>query len=643
VLQNVHDNYEIDIFKNIISFCEELIKVPFLGENKSYYKVIADHLRSIIFLIADGIMPSNEGRGYVLRRIIRRAIRYVHFLGYKDLLLSKTAPYVISLMADAYPELKRAENLIMSVIEQEEIKFLETIDRGIKFLDQQITASSSKVFSGEAAFKLYDTYGFPLDITADILKSHQITIDYEQFDAKMLEQKQRAKQHWLGSGDNKIGQLWFDIYQEFGATEFLGYQEHTAEGKVLALLVDGEKRESYNVLNQKFYIITNQTCFYGESGGQMGDIGYIESANVKIKIVDTKKFLGKIIVHEGIIESGSISAFDNVVLAIDEDYRQSLRIYHTATHLLHSALHKVLGEHVTQKGSLVAANRLRFDFNHNQALTQAQISAIENMVNKAILSNAELKTQVLSYENALSEGAIGLFGEKYEEDVRVVTIYNHQNSDIISKELCGGTHAKSTGDLGSFKIVGEFGIASGIRRIEAVVGIDALKLAQSNDMLILNIASKLKSNKNAEDIEQKIEDLISTKKKLEQDLSNLLVSGAMVADSMFEGERGQGARIFYHIFDNYDAKSLKKAAELFLNNNNSNAIVIYGNKQGGSLSIIVNVGKLICAHTKAIDIAKKIANLYDSKSCGGNDSFAQISMANTHNIDGLKADLLSAI
>jgi len=643
VLQNVHDNYEIDIFQNIINFCETLIKVPASGKNMPYYKVIADHLRAIIFLIADSVMPSNEGRGYVLRRIIRRAIRYVHFLGYKDLLLYQASSYVISLMESAYPELKRAESLILSIIQQEEIKFLETIDRGIKFLDQQISASSSKVFSGVDAFKLYDTYGFPLDITADILKSHKIEIDYAQFDAKMLEQKQRAKQHWLGSGDSKIGQLWFDIYQNYGATEFLGYEQNIAEGKVIALIANGSIVNEYNVIQQKFYIITNQTCFYGESGGQMGDIGYIESAHGKIKITDTKKFLGTVIAHEGILESGNITVGDNVTLTIDVNYRQSLRINHTATHLLHNALHQVLGSHVTQKGSLVSANKLRFDFNHHSALSEEQLLEIENIVNKVILQNIELSTQILPYEKALSQGAIGLFGEKYEEDVRVVTIQSNIDSYIWSKELCGGTHAKHTGDLGSFKIISEFGVASGIRRIEALVGLDAFNLAQNNDLLINKIASKLKSNKNSEDISQKIDDLILTKKKLEQDLSNLLISGAMVKESMFQlNVTNVDPKIFFHIFDNYDAKALKKAAELFLNTN-PNSIVIYGNKQQANLSIMINIGKVTSEKTKAIVIAQQIAQLYTCKSCGGNEVFAQLSMANIQDLEGLKRTILSCI
>jgi alanyl-tRNA synthetase len=466
VLQNVHDNYDIDLFKEIISTSEELTKTKAMGDAKFSHRVIADHLRSSCFLIADGVMPSNEGRGYVLRRIMRRAMRHAHILGAKEPLMYRMLPTLISQMGDAYPELKRSEDFISDILRQEEERFKTTLDRGLKLLaEESSNLTSGATLSGEIAFKLYDTYGFPVDLTEDILKSRNIGINVEEFQAKMDEQKERARKAWSGSGELKTDDLWFKLQAKHGATEFIGYSQMEAQGNVLELVQENKTIDTISIKNAEFILLTNQTPFYGESGGQMGDIGTISSDNSKIRVIDTRKYLGNIHAHLCILEEGSIKLGDIITLKIDTEYRDDLRSNHSATHILHAVLREVLGTHITQKGSLVANDRLRFDISHPHAITDEQKTIIEDKVNAIIRKNSEVKTVLMSTEDAIEKGAMALFGEKYDSEVRVVSM-----GVDYSVELCGGTHVKHTGDIGSFKILSESAIAAGVRRIEAITG-----------------------------------------------------------------------------------------------------------------------------------------------------------------------------
>ncbi len=635
VLQGVNDNYEIDLFRNIIEFCESLTSVKRNEKNSSYYKVIADHLRSIIFLLADGVMPSNEGRGYVLRRIIRRAVKYLYYLGCKDPLLFIAAPFVISQMHDYYPEIKRAESLIVSVLQQEEISFFETIDRGMKFLYQEIDTtknSKAKYFSGQAAFKLYDTFGFPLDLTLDIAKENGLDLDQDAFNVKMQEQKLKSQENWLGSGENKIEKLWFDLYTKFGATEFLGYKENKIDTKLLALIFDGVLQNNSTTVGQNIILVTNTTCFYGQSGGQEGDIGYITSATGRAKIIDCTKQLNKVITHIGIIESGYFEVGQDVVAEIDIKNRESLKIYHTATHLLHEALRKILGDHISQRGSLVANNRLRFDFNHYQAVTQEEIILIENLVNDVIRQNIELDTEISSYKKALESGAIGLFGEKYEEEVRVVTIGDSKDKTIIlSKELCGGTHVNLTGDIGIFKIISEASVASGTRRIEALCGSDALEYMRKKDQLVNIIAQKLKVSTKQEDLLNKINELSEQNKQLEKQLFAFLVDNAAVTSELLITNKSfeLNAKLFFKIYSNYDLKALRKAMELAIKKHN-NCIIVYVNRVGDKIIVIVAVSSDLENKINAVGFAKKISQIIRDNTLTnnninivGSDNFAQ--------------------
>ncbi|MFP3035054.1 MAG: alanine--tRNA ligase, partial [Candidatus Tisiphia sp.] len=410
VLQNVYDNYDIDLFKEIIAYTESIVKVKVEGEAKFSYRVIADHLRACAFLINDGVMPSNEGRGYVLRRIMRRSMKHAHILGSSEPLMHRLLPKLVDIMGTTYPELKRAEAFTRSILEQEELRFKATLERGLKLLDDETQhLNKNSELSGEIAFKLYDTYGFPLDLTEDILKSKQISVDLDSFNNKMQEQKERARKAWLGSNESKTDKIWFDIKGELGSTEFLGYSLDKAEGKILALIQDNKLVNNIETSEEQFILISNQTPFYGESGGQMGDRGFIKSAGNKIKVVNTLKYLGSIIAHICVLQEGTaIQVGDNADFAIDVKYRKNLRIHHSATHILHTVLHEVLGKHVTQKGSLVVHDRLRFDISHMTPLTKQEVILIEDKVNQIITDNFKVTTTLMSTDEAIKAGAMAL-------------------------------------------------------------------------------------------------------------------------------------------------------------------------------------------------------------------------------------------
>ncbi|WP_341758268.1 alanine--tRNA ligase [Candidatus Tisiphia endosymbiont of Ditula angustiorana] len=619
VLQNVYDNYDIDLFKEIIAYTESIVKVKVEGEAKFSYRVIADHLRACAFLISDGVMPSNEGRGYVLRRIMRRSMRHAHILGSNEPLMHRLLPKLVDLMGATYPELKRAEAFTRSILEQEELRFKATLERGLKLLDDETKQlSKNSQLSGEIAFKLYDTYGFPIDLTEDILKSKQISVDLDSFNNRMQEQKERARKAWLGSNESQIDQIWFDIKGEFGSTEFLGYSLDKAEGKILALIKDNKLVNSIETSEEQFILISNQTPFYGESGGQMGDIGFIRSAGNKIKVVNTLKHLGSIIAHICVLQEGTaIQVGDNADFAIDVKYRKNLRIHHSATHILHAVLHEVLGKHVTQKGSLVAHDRLRFDISHMTALTKQEIILIEDKVNQIITDNFKVTTTLMSTDEAIKVGAMALFGEKYDSEVRVVAMSN-------SLELCGGTHVNRTGDIGIFKITSESAIAAGIRRIEAVCGEFALKLIRQNDTVIDDLSSTLKIGKN--EITDKVNNLIASKKQLEDKLVATQVSmlDLNIEQIAKESIHVSGINFVYKLVQNLDTKILRLSAQQIADKSDNLVIVYIGMPDlQGKLSITIAVSKEISNKVHAGNLAKEVSVFLGGSGGGGQANIAQ--------------------
>lgn len=603
ILQNVHNNYDIDLFKNIINSASEIIRVKPEGDKLTSYRVIADHLRSSSFLIADGVMPSNEGRGYVLRRIMRRAMRHVHHLGYKEPLMHQMLMPLINEMGQAYPELIRAQNLIADVLLQEEIRFKQTLDKGLKLLDEELVdLKQGDSLKGEVAFKLYDTYGFPLDLTQDILKSKEIGVDIKAFNEHMLEQKTRARAAWAGSGEQATSEVWFDLYQKHGATDFLGYQNTEAQAIILDI-INGSQGEQI--------IVTNQTPFYGESGGQMGDIGIIsDSKNNVFKVTDTKKLLGKI--HGHYVQNSSLKIGDEVTLKIDIEYRNNLRIHHSATHLLHLALRQVLGEHLTQKGSLVAFDRLRFDFSHNKALTIEEIAKVEKLVNDSIRRNNQTNTQLMSTEQAISSGAMALFGEKYDDEVRVVSL-----GDSI--ELCGGTHVKHAGDIGLIKIISESAIAAGVRRIEAVCGEFACNYMNAQEKQLVEISTILKSPK--ADVIEKVSSLVKDKKQLEDEIGELKKK-ILILDPNIKTTQFGKITLIEKFIEGFEVKDLRNFVD-HLRKTKPNSVIIAGSKFEGKTSLLVAVHENLLPLISAADLVRGCNEAAGGQGGGGKAELAQ--------------------
>ncbi|MDC0855587.1 alanine--tRNA ligase [Candidatus Pelagibacter sp.] len=465
LLQGTHDNYQTDHFKKLIDSISNVTQVNQAENNISSFRVIADHLRASSFLLAEGVLPSNEGRGYVLRRIMRRGMRHSHLLGSKEPIFYKIFDSLKSEMSENYPELKRSQSLIKETLKMEEEKFLVLLDRGIKILNEEIS-KIDKVLPGEVAFKLYDTYGFPLDLTEDILKNKSLKVDHNKFDSLMIKSKELAKKNWKGSGDSSEEAIWFSIKDKTGATEFLGYESNQSEGMILNLLKDNKEVKSLSI-NDKGVIITNQTPFYGESGGQLGDKGSIVSGNSIFEVEDTQKKLGDLFVHFGSVKSGNMKIKDVVEMKIDIERRENLKAYHSATHLLHESLRRTLGKHVMQKGSLVAPDRLRFDFSHMKPITSEELEKIDKLVNEYIEAKTEVTTRIMTPKAAIDKGALAFFGEKYGDEVRVVSM-GKEKKTYFSTELCGGTHVQNIGDIGKFRTISQSSIAAGVRRVEAL-------------------------------------------------------------------------------------------------------------------------------------------------------------------------------
>ena len=640
LLQGTHDNYETDHFKKIISATAEVVKKKPDQKNLSSFRVIADHLRASSFLIAEGVLPSNEGRGYVLRRIMRRGMRHSHLLGSKEPIFFNIFKTLMEEMSGNYPELKRAEALIKETLKMEEEKFLVLLDRGMKILDEEVT-KIDKVLPGEVAFKLYDTYGFPLDLTQDILKNKSLQIDNKKFDDLMNQSRELAKKNWKGSGDSAIDDIWFAIRDKLGATEFLGYETDQAEGIIQSLLKNNEQVEKLKTGDEGM-IILNQTPFYGESGGQVGDTGEIISSNFKFKVLDVQKKLGDLFVHYGKVISGEVKINESVELKIDIDRRENIRAYHSATHLLHESLRRVLGTHVTQKGSLVEANRLRFDFSHMKPITPDEIDKIEKFVNSMVDNKSDVKTRLMTPKEAVDNGALALFGEKYGEEVRVLSMGDEKNR-YFSTELCGGTHVRNTGDIGKFKIVSQASIAAGVRRVEALRDKqleDYFKnkeklldlSAQKNEEIINDLSGKIVGLGGKPNIDKK--NPTETIKELTKQLDVLTV-GSILQDktkNIISDIEVKGIKVRLQKILGLPPKELRKLVDKGKKDLGEGIVIIFAIKDD-KIGLAVGVTDKLIKKYNAVDFAKIGSETIGGKGGGGRPDFAQAGGIESSKID----------
>ena len=599
VMQGTNDNYEIDLFKKLIDHSIEITK----KNNKeliSSHRVIADHLRSSSFLIADGVLPSNEGRGYVLRRIMRRAMRHIQLLGYNDAMLSDLFTTLSNEMSSAYPELRRAENLIRETLNYEEIKFKDLLLRGMKQLEEELKPhQDGQIFSGSKAFKLYDTYGFPLDLTQDILRSKNIEVDIKGFEQSLEDQKTRARSSWSGSGDKSTEKIWFNLSNKLNKTEFIGYENNVSQAEVLSIISNGTEVDQISK-DQQGYIILNQSVFYAESGGQIGDIGYIRCGESNFKVTDTQK-KENLIIHDGIVSDGVFKIADVVELEIDINRRSSCRSYHSATHILHQALRDTLGDHVSQKGSLVSYDRLRFDFSHHKSLSEGEIKNIEGIVNNIIDSNFNVETKLMKSEDAINSGALALFGEKYDDEVRVLSIGDN-NSSPYSVELCGGTHVEKTSEIESFKIISESSAASGIRRIEALRG---------NDLIIYN---ETRSKQIESDLE---------KKKITEDTKKNNLEKIKKLSQNIQEKIKDGETLVVETCNNLKTKDLRSIVDQCKSQFVKNGVIIVGAINDSKISFLVGVTDELSNYLSASDVALYAAKITNGKGGGGRKDFAQ--------------------
>lgn len=620
VMMGTNDNYETDVLKGLINAAAGTAGVEPYGEFKTSLRIIADHLRSSCFLIADGVLPSNEGRGYVLRRIMRRAMRHAHMMGCQEPLMWQLVPALSRYMGDVFPELNRAEALITETLRLEETRFKETLGRGLKLLDMETDKlAENGVLSGDVAFRLYDTYGFPLDLTQDVLRSKRMTVDTQGFQDAMERQKAEARKAWAGSGEAATDAVWFEVKEKVNGTEFLGYDMMQAEGQIVSLLTDGKETDCIEE-GQKAVVITNQTPFYGESGGQVGDTGTIAIADsVLFAVEDTQKKVGDLFIHSGTLKKGSLKVGQNVLMTIDAERRKATARHHSVTHLLQAALRKILGEHVTQKGSSVHPDGMRFDFSQPRQITFEELRRVENEVNKNILKNLEVTTRLMSPETAVKEGAMALFGEKYGDEVRVVSM--GVNEEKVSVELCGGTHVKRTGDIGSFRIVSESALAAGVRRIEALTGMAALEYAQKRDDLLVQTAEMLKTA--VADIPARVQGVIDERKKLERELSDtrkkLALGGASSEQSV---KKINGVSFIGRELSDVPAKELKGMADEMKKQIGSGVVALTC-AADGKVSVVVGVTSDLTDKINAVDLVRVGAAAAGGKGGGGRPDMAQ--------------------
>jgi alanyl-tRNA synthetase len=641
ILQGVHNNYDIDLFRHLISASVEASGAKAQGEALASHRVIADHLRSTSFLIADGVLPSNEGRGYVLRRIMRRGMRHAHLIGSKEPLLYRLVPVLVAEMGAAYPELKRAEALIAETLKLEETRFRETLARGIKLLDEATTSlKAGDKLSGETAFKLYDTYGFPLDLTEDALRPRGIAVDTAGFDAAMARQKAEARKSWAGSGEAADDGVWFALLDEVGKTEFLGYDTEQAEGTVLAIIADdrvhgrpmavSRSTKDYPRLGRAFAgdtvrVLTNQTPFYAESGGQVGDTGRLNSPRVEGRVIDTEKQLGALYVHVVELTKGELLPGDAVDLVVDGERRRAARANHSATHLLHAALKRVLGPHVAQKGSLVAPDRLRFDFSHPKSLSHEELEAVEAQVNAVIRQNGEVATRLMPTDKAIEAGAEALFGEKYGEEVRVLTMGEDLAAEKpYSVELCGGTHVRRLGDIGLFAILSESAVASGVRRIEALTSEGARRYLTGQAELARDAAAALKTS--AAELPARVAQLAEERRKLERELGEAKKALALAGPAQ-SGDGGDikivgGIKTVLRVVEGVGAKDLKSLADEAKTKLGS-GVVAFVAVTDGKASLVVGVTDDLTARISAIELVRLGAGALGGKGGGGRPDMAQ--------------------
>ncbi len=619
VLNGTHSNFDIDIFQSIINKIADVVKKSPDSDIASY-RVIADHLRSTAFLIADGVLPSNEGRGYVLRRICRRATRHADLIGYKKPLLHKLLPTLIEAMGDAYPEIGNNISLIKETIEYEETKFRETLSRGLKILNDELdNHSKDEVFSGKTAFKLYDTYGFPLDLTEDLLKAKNMTVDINAFNAEMDHQKSQTKASWKGSGEQVDNKFYFELLNKYPQTIFHGYSDYESAGNVIAIIAD-EKEVDVVKADHDATLIMDQTVFYAESGGQVADIGEFmcEDASIRFIIKDVQKIGGSIFLHKGTLtqKSKDLKVGQKLLQKIDRDFRKKISTNHSATHLLHESLRQILGDHISQKGSLVNDKRLRFDFSHQKPIPNDDILEIEKIANYIVMQNNSVETQVMSTDDAMKTGARALFGEKYGEEVRVVSMGN-LNDKKFSVELCGGTHVKNTGDIGPIKIMAEQGIASGVRRIEAITGQEAIDYLSKQNSRMSKAGELL--NAQGDDIIEKLELLIKQKKNIEKELDALTQKDKFknISDNLEELMVGD-VNLIYQNLDDVSPKDLRKLMDDTKARVKSAIIILIGDQDGKKMLIVGVTNDLVDKYS-ANEIVKIISEFSDIKGGGRND------------------------
>jgi len=648
ILQGVESVFETDLFRNLIDATAFALGHGPEQQTVASFRVIADHLRSSAFLISDGVLPSNEGRGYVLRRIMRRAMRHAQLLGAREPLMHRLVWALVREMGQAYPDLVRAEKLIEETLRLEETRFRKTLERGLSILDEKSAGlKKGDMFDGDTAFTLYDTYGFPLDLTQDALKSRGIGVDIASFTDAMEKQKEKARASWSGSGDTASENIWFPLREKLGATEFLGYETESAEGVVSALVKDGKDVDSLKA-GESGAIVLNQTPFYAESGGQVGDTGMMTGEGVKFRVTDTQKKAGDLFVHQGTVEQGTLKVGAALQLEVDHTRRASIRAHHSATHLLHEALRQVLGDHIAQRGSLVAPDRLRFDFVHPKPITPEELARVEDIANDVVLENDEVTTRLMGVDDAREAGARALFGEKYGDEVRVVSMGKHarehgQNALGWSVELCGGTHVRRTGDIGLISVTGESAVASGVRRIEALTGRHARKHANDTMQLAKTAAGELRTS--VEEMPARIAALMEERKKLERDLSDArkklaMGGGAANGAAAAGGVREVGnVKLLARAIEGVDAKDLKSLVDDGKKQIGSGVVAIVGVTEDGKAGIVVGVTADLTSRFNAVELVRK-----GSEALGGKGGGGRPDMAQAGGPDGAKADAaLSAI
>ena len=637
ILQGVHSNFDTDMFQHIIKAIADMANTDPNGPLKASHNVIADHLRSICFLIADGVLPSNEGRGYVLRRIMRRAMRHAYMLGVKDPMIYKLLPTLQKEMGEAYPELYTRENLIKETIKIEEERFGRTLDKGLKLLDEEIAhLGRGDKLSGETAFKLYDTYGFPLDLTQDALKNKNIEVDTAGFDACMARQKEEARKNWAGSGDTAVEKVWYSVEDKVNPTEFLGYNVTKSDGEVVALIQNN--KEVNEVTSGKFELVANQTPFYGECGGQVGDTGLIVSKNFTARVIDTKRKLDKIFVHVCELEKGSVKIGDCANFEVDEENRKRICANHSVTHLAHKALKMILGDHVAQKGSMVEADRMRFDVSHPKQITAEQLRQVEDIVNEQIRNDLPVTTVIMNKEEAVKLGAMALFDEKYGDDVRVVTM-GDENSPF-SRELCGGTHVCSTGNIGYFHIIGESAVAAGVRRLECLTGFGADSYVRETENKLHHVAAALKTNLN--DLEARINSLLEERKKQEQEIFNLKKALAGGKSSSDETETVNGVKFVGKLVSGAHPKELKAFIDDIMHNLGSGIVVLCSDKDDKA-SVVVGVSKDLTAKYNAVDLVRAASAVVGGQGGGGRPDMAQAGGSDVSKINDAIAKIKAMI